>query len=75
MELLPLICILARYLVVNPRNLPYYFCIWVPPSPLPVSTSFKYGPKEEEGGDEDEETEEVFADVECECEDGDEGTT
>ena len=24
----PLVGILARYLVLNPRNLPYYVCIW-----------------------------------------------
>ena len=27
----PFVCILARLIVLNPRNLPY--CIWIPPSP------------------------------------------
>ena len=29
----PLVCILARSIVLNPRNLPYYICIWVTPPP------------------------------------------
>ena len=28
---LPLVCILAQFIVLNPRNLPYYVCIWVTP--------------------------------------------
>ena len=31
----PLFCILARF-ILSPRNLPYYVCIWVTPSPLSV---------------------------------------
>ena len=30
---LPLVCILARFIVLTSRNLPYYICIWVTPSP------------------------------------------
>ena len=30
---LPLVCILARFIVLESRNLPYYVCIWVTPSP------------------------------------------
>ena len=40
----PLICILARSIVLNSCNLPYYVCIWATPSPLSVQTFFKYGP-------------------------------
>ena len=40
----PLVRILARSMRVNPRNLPYYVCFWATPSPLPVRTSFMYGP-------------------------------
>ena len=29
----PLVCILARFIVLKSRNLPYYVCIWVTPSP------------------------------------------
>ena len=29
----PLVCISARLKVLNPRNLPYYVCIWVSPPP------------------------------------------
>ena len=31
----PLVCILARSLVLNSRNLPYYICIWLTPPPPP----------------------------------------
>ena len=40
----PLVRILARSIRVNPRNLPYYVCFWATPLPLPVRTSFMYGP-------------------------------
>ena len=32
----PLVCILARFIVLKSRNLPNCVCIWVTPSPLPV---------------------------------------
>ena len=38
----PLVCILARLILLNPRNLPYYVCVWIPPSPC--RRHFKYGP-------------------------------
>ena len=40
----PLIRIWWWSTVLNPRNLPYYVCFWATPSPLPVRTSFVYGP-------------------------------
>ena len=36
MDPLPLVCIQARSLVLNPRNLPYHVCIWAAPCPLLV---------------------------------------
>ena len=40
----PLVCILARFIVINPRNLPYYVCIWVTPYLLSVQTSLIMAP-------------------------------
>ena len=42
----PPVYILARSIVLNPRNLPYYVCILLTPLPPSVKTSFKYGPQE-----------------------------
>ena len=44
MDTSPLVRILARSILINPCNLPYYVCFWATPSPLPVRTSFMYGP-------------------------------
>ena len=30
----PLVCILARSIALNPRNLPYFICMWYNPLPL-----------------------------------------